>query len=472
MNLLPESLAYMAAPMAVCVSITALLTYLGAHVLRREVIFVDLALAQIAALGATYAFYLGHDPMSNLAYLYSLGFTSIGAVLFSITRRQKQNVPQEAIIGISYAVAAGAAILLVDLARDPHGGEKIQYLLVGNLVWVSWREVLKITAVCAGVGLFHLLCRRQFNLVTFHPEDAEAEGVSIRLWDFLFYLSFGVAITSIVRVTGVLLIFSYLIIPATIGTLYAEGIRGRVLIGWCVGLGVSFLGLLFSYDRPSGPMIVTIFGLSLIVFGGVRFFTRSQVKKQAATVLGGIAAGLMLLLIGVPTMTGPAEDNHGHEAEHGHGSGDDHHGKDQAVPESKVGQAAPSASIEKPGEPEEFKKLKSPDAVIREAAVDALSNRTDSPALDALAAALKKEPDDGLKLKIALILHRHRSNDGLRALVSLLRDSEVPFVRMEAIHLLEEIAGGTFGYDGVKSPSENAEALKRWQEWMGKVTTE
>jgi hypothetical protein len=346
-------------------------------------------------------------------------------------------------------VAAGAAILLVDLAKDPHGGEKVQYLLVGNLVWVSWREVIKITCVCAGVGLFHFICRRQFNLVTFHPKRAEEEGVSIRLWDFLFYLSFGLAITSIVRITGVLLIFSYLIIPATIGTLYAERIRSRVLIGWGLGFGVSFLGLLLSYDRPSGPMIVSIFGLSLIVLGGARFLICSKEKKRAAALLGGISAALLFLLFGLPALTSP--------------SSEDHESREHETHESEH---QPKVSEARPADTGEFKNLESADSVIREAAIDDLSKRSDAAALDALASVLKQETDDGLKLKLALILQGHNRDDGLRALISLLRESEIPFVRMEAIHHLEEIAGEKFGYNAMQSATDNAEAIKKMQRWM------
>ncbi|MDP6110721.1 MAG: HEAT repeat domain-containing protein, partial [Planctomycetota bacterium] len=229
-------------------------------------------------------------------------------------------------------------------------------------------------------------------------------------------------------------------------------IRSRVLIGWALGFGVSFLGLLLSYDRPSGPMIVSIFGLSLIVLGGARFLIRSKEKKRAAAVVGGISVACLFLLFGLPALTNPTPEGHGHKD----------HEQHHSEPDTDTEEV-------RPGVTEEFKNLDSADSVLRETAIDALSKRSDAPALANLAAVLKKETDDGLKLKLALILQQHGRAEGLKALVSLLQESEIPFVRMEAIHHLEEIAGEEFGYNTMQPPSDNAEAIKKMQRWLGKL---
>jgi len=193
-------------PLAACMVIVAIHSYLGLHIIAREVIFVDLSLAQMAALGSTVAIFAGSDPGSTMSYVYALGFTTIGAGLFALTRtHEKGRVPQEAIIGIVYVVASAAAILVAD--RVPRGGEAIKDILVGSLLWVTWPAILKMAAVYAALGVFHFVLRKRFLTISFEPETALANGWSIRWWDFWFYLSFGVVITLSVPIAGVLLVF-------------------------------------------------------------------------------------------------------------------------------------------------------------------------------------------------------------------------------------------------------------------------
>ncbi|MBI2192666.1 MAG: metal ABC transporter permease [Planctomycetes bacterium] len=466
-SLFPPSYGYLAAPLVACVFITGLLTYLGAHVLQRGILFVDLALAQIAALGTTYAFYLGYDPMSREAYFCALGFTTLGAGLFALTRRREPRVPQEAIIGISYAVASGAAVLLVDLAQDPHGSEKIQHLLVGNLVWITWPEVWRTAGICLAVGVIHLLFRRRFLLVTFHPAEAEAGGLSLRTWDFLFYLSFGAAITGIVRIAGVLLVFSYLIIPATIGMLYSDRVRGRLVIGWAVGLSVSFFGLLLSYERPGGPMIVTLFGLCLIAFGAIRYVATAASRGRAAATLAGLGGAVLLVLLAAPLLPGHREAQAPHENEphgNGHGPADVRGAEDRLS--DHAGRPHPTTS-ETGIAARLLEALQSADENEREKAIDRLAERGDDAALEALSEALANEKDEGLRLKLAGLLAERGRSAGLQALVILLSEAQFPFVRSEALERLRAAAGESFGYDPVQSPAENAEALVRWRAWLG-----
>ena len=200
------------APLLACLILTAIHVYLGLHVLARGVIFVDLALAQVAALGVTVAFLAGHPIQSEAAYWYALVFTLGGAALFAASRTQRMTVPQEAVIGIVYAVSAAAAVLVVD--RAPQGGDHIRQILVGSILTVTPGEVGTLALLYAPIGLLHWLVRRPLLDISFDPEGAGARR-AVRAWDFVFYASFGVVVTSSVRLAGVLLVFAYLVVPAT-----------------------------------------------------------------------------------------------------------------------------------------------------------------------------------------------------------------------------------------------------------------
>lgn len=258
-----ELLSVMWLPFAACLVLVTIHAYLGMHVLARGVIFVDLALAQIAALGSTIAVLIGYDLHSNAAYLLSLVATFLGALVFALSRVRFRGVPQEAIIGVTYAVASSAAILAVDQA--PHGAEHIKTLLVGSILWVTPAQVLKAAVIYSVVGLFHWRFRDRFFAISLDPEGAAERGVRVRLWDFLFYASFGFVVTSSVEIAGVLLVFSFLIVPAIIGILFADSLRGRLFYGWTVGWAVSVLGCLLSYvgDLPTGATVVCTFGAAL-----------------------------------------------------------------------------------------------------------------------------------------------------------------------------------------------------------------
>ncbi|MFQ5881762.1 MAG: metal ABC transporter permease [Candidatus Methylomirabilales bacterium] len=260
-----EALQIMLRPFLVCSILTGIHTYLGIHVLGREVIFVDLALAQIAALGATVGFIVGYPLDSTGAYLFSLTFTLLGAGIFALTRFDERSFSQEAVIGITYAMAAAAVILILD--RAPQGAEHLRYLLVGNVLAVRWPEIVKTFAAYLLIGLFHWGFRRQFLLLTFTPKEAIGLGINPRLWDFLFYASFGLVVTSSVRIAGVLLVFTYLIVPAFAAMLLVQGVGNRLLLGWALGLVGSLLGLSLSYwlDLPTGAAVVCTFGALLIL---------------------------------------------------------------------------------------------------------------------------------------------------------------------------------------------------------------
>src|SRR6185503_12918396 len=213
-----------------CLVLTGIHAYLGVHVLAREVVFVDIAVAQIAALGATIAFLRGYETDTWQSYAFALTATLLGAVVLALTRSRRRHVSQEAVIGVVYAVSSAGAVLLAD--RAAHGAEQVRGMLVGNLLAVGPLEVAKVAALYALVGLVHWGCRRPFFLISIDPDAAYAAGWRVRWWDFLFYASFGVVVASSVRIAGVLLVFSYLIVPALAGILLARGIGGRLAVGW------------------------------------------------------------------------------------------------------------------------------------------------------------------------------------------------------------------------------------------------
>jgi len=267
-------LQFLAAPFAASLILTGIHAYLGVHVVERGVIFVDLSLAQIAALGASIALLVTNEAHGPSVYWISLLFTFIGAGVFSLIRSRHARIPQEAIIGISYAVASAATILAMSHATSE--SEHLKDMLVGNILAVSWPEVTRTALLYAAVGAFHYVFRKKFLAISLDHERAEAEGLNVRLWDFLFYASFGFVVTSSVSIAGVLLVFCYLIVPSVAAMLYAESVGRRLLIGWTMGTVVSALGIYLSVrlDLPTGATMVCTFGLVLILMALVKTLLR------------------------------------------------------------------------------------------------------------------------------------------------------------------------------------------------------
>jgi zinc/manganese transport system permease protein len=276
-----SGLELMLPPFVACMILVAMLSYLGLHVIAREVIFVDLSLAQMAALGSLSALLFHVSPDSAWTYVFALAMTAVGAFLFALTRTSVHagggvgagRVPQEAFIGIVYVVASAAAVLVAN--KVPGGGEAVEKTLVGSLLWVTWGGILKLAVVYAALGVFQYALRRRFLTISFHPEEAEHQGWKIRTWDFLFYLSFGVVITLAVPIAGVLMVFSFLVVPAVIANLFTIDKRRLTIIAWSTGALASILGLWLSYtqDLPTGPLVVCMYGLLLVVAALVRRFS-------------------------------------------------------------------------------------------------------------------------------------------------------------------------------------------------------
>jgi len=280
-----STLSFLLAPFIASLILTGIHAYLGVHVVERGVIFVDLSLAQIAALGTTIAVLYGIEPHSMTAYWVSLAFTFLGAAVFSTIRGKHARIPQEAVIGICYAVASAAAILA--MSKSVEQTEHLKEMLVGNILTVSWFEVAKTAVLYSAIGLFHYIFRHKFLTISLDQERAEAEGISVRFWDFMFYASFGFVVTSSVAIAGVLLVFCYLIVPSVGAMLFAENVGPRLAIGWTMGTLVSALGVYLSLkiDLPTGATIVCTFGIVLIAMALLRVLLRHRVAPAAEPVV-------------------------------------------------------------------------------------------------------------------------------------------------------------------------------------------
>jgi len=256
----------MLAPFVACMLLVAIHGYFGLHVIARGVIFVDLALAQMAALGATAGLLLSIAPESTAAQLLAVGATGVGAAIFALTRTMRvQRVPHEAIIGIVYVVASAAAMLIADQA--PRGAEHIKDSLVGTILWVTWPTILKDVIAYAVIGALLLAFRSRFEAISFDPEGATERGLRVRAWDFLFYLLFGITVTFSVPIAGVLLVFTFLVVPAVIAFLFFKPpALAMPFVAWATGVVACTMGLWLSYlgDLPTGPVIVCTFGIVLV----------------------------------------------------------------------------------------------------------------------------------------------------------------------------------------------------------------
>jgi zinc/manganese transport system permease protein len=264
--------------------------YLGIHIIARGVIFVDLALAQVAAMGwAAAGLGLSHSlgqalgiPESVAGYSIGTAATLIAAALFSVSRMEHHYVPQEAIIGIVYVVASAMTILLA--AQAPRGSEHVEELLSGSLLWVGWPEILKTAILYAVIGAFHWLFNNRFFTISLNPEEARRKGWSVKGWDFLFYGLFGLVVTSSVAIAGVLVVFSFLVIPAVIAFLFTDRPGKLLAIAWSVGTLATVFGLYGSYltDFPTGPTVVCAFAIALILAFSFRRVVRPRTPEASA----------------------------------------------------------------------------------------------------------------------------------------------------------------------------------------------
>lgn len=258
-----------------------LLVYLGLHIVQRGVIFVDLALAQTAAFGTCVSMLVGYDVHDWQSYAFSLGFTFVGAILLTFTRTRDQRVPQEALIGIVYVVAAAAAILA--LSKSAGGNEELQRSLVGELLVVRPSDVLKTFGLFVAVGAVHFVFRKKFLAISANPEAAAASGLNVRWWDFVFYMLFGLVVTSFVHIGGVLLVFTYLVVPAVCATYLVNRTGAKFAVGWIIATLSSIVSLVITVqgDLPVGAAIVCVLGLVLVIVAVVSRFLRKTATPPA-----------------------------------------------------------------------------------------------------------------------------------------------------------------------------------------------
>jgi zinc/manganese transport system permease protein len=401
-------LGWMLAPIVACLLAMAALGWFGLHVLERGVIFVDLALAQVAALGATSAVFLGFDPDAPAGMALALLFTAVGSLAFASLRQFEDRVPQEALIGIAYAVSAALGMLLVELANDPHGAEKIQHLMVGNIVWVTWSEIALAAGALAAVGVVHAVFGRRFLTISFSPEQAAAEGRLLPVWDLVFYLSFGVVLTAIVNIVGVLLVFSFLVIPAVVARLFLDSIPQRLAAAYVIGFGASIAGVAVSYEHSTGPIVVSILGAVLAVsLAGLSVKRAARPLVRVAQLAGTASVGGAVVLLFV------------------HLAGDNDHVESHAA-----------HAIHQPTGPHDAHQ----------------DHDAHSPDASTVATPPPAEADPLTRLEHAVSLARVGDAEGLTILAGLTGDS-APFIRMEAHDRLVVVAGTTApAYDPMAGP--------------------
>lgn len=457
---MPDIIQIMLPALVACLILTSIHTYLGLHVVSRGVIFVDLALAQIAALGSTFAFLLGFDPRSQSSYLYSLAFTFLGAAIFSLSRLKDKRIPQEALIGIVFAVSSSAAILIAD--RAPQGAEHVEEMLTGSILWVGWGTIFKTTIIYSVIGLFHFLYRRKFLLISMDPDKAEAEGMAVRWWDFLFYISFGFVITSSVAIAGVLLVFSFLIIPSVIGMLYSNRIVTRLMIGWVSGTLVSMGGLFLSYrfDLPSGPAVVCTFGLFLLLAALLRYVSLSR-RRLPALARVGAATGFVLLLLGLAFQFRPSI----------HPSGEATQSKVQRLQgildHLAEGGAPESRELEFLMQNTDYLEsgLSAGTIKLDQRAVRRMGELNDKALLPVLKRTSEISDRPWTRFYAASARLQLGDPPAFHDLVHLLSQPVPVFLKAQVIERVRQVTGQDFGYDVTGTEAHNEAALNRIEAW-------
>ncbi len=308
-----DVLAFAALPLAAAIVFTGIHTWFGLQVLRRNVVFADLALAQVSALGATVAAVAGHAVQSAAGYAYTLIFTAVGALLLTASRGFARSVRQEAFIGVLYVVATAATVLVVD--RSPQGAEHVKKMLVGGILSVTADELVKFIILYSIIGAIHWLLRRPLLAAADHMDTPTDIG-KFAFWDLVFYLSFGVVVTSSVATAGVLLVFCFLIVPALVGSLFSSHIGVALVIGWIAGAAASAAGIFGSFllDAPTGAVTVVTFAAVLVVAGAIRAFITAPAaersrNRQRGLHVGGLVLCLLLGLSGAWVVVAPAGDH-------------------------------------------------------------------------------------------------------------------------------------------------------------------
>lgn len=488
-----EFLRSMTLPFLACVLLAGIHVYLGIHVISRKVIFVDLALAQIAAFGAVYGVLLGYDLHDDPWAIkgFSLIFAFLGATVFSLTRSRRERIPQEAVIGITYAVVLAGTILAS--SHLPHGAEDLRELLSGSILWVRLETIVFTAILYAAIGVVLAVFHRKFLRISLEPERAHDEGLRIRFWDFLFYALFGFVVTSSVAISGVLLVFTFLVIPAVVAVLFADRIVNRLLIGWAVGAVVSFIGVVVSYteDLPSGPTIVVAFGVFLVLAAMLRMLVSAPRKSVAVVRIAVGTVALLLFVQGTLLLR--------HEEERGPLDLLRSPVKNErllalrAVPAEQWGKVRPllprlladaepevrSAAVDAigqnddGGDPAVLSALNAllgdADEHVRETALQYLRNRRDPSSIEPLMQALEGEEDEYLQVEMAHALLEVGDLRGVGFLLDLMDRGSVPQVRKDAYEGLCSHLPVELPFRSDLAVGDNDEQVARIRSWLTEI---
>ncbi len=414
-------------PLAACLVLTGIHVYLGVHVIARKVIFVDLALAQIAALGTVIGVLLGYEVTTDATslYLYSLAFTIFGAFIFSVTKMKTEKVPHEAIIGIVYAVTFAATMLVI--SRSALGPQELDHIIKGELLWVQGPVVLKTAAIYAAVGLFHFLFRKQFMAISFDSSAAERQGLNVRWWDFLFYMSFGFVITSSVAIAGVFLVFSYLVIPSVAAMLLSDKLGTRLAIGWIGGSVCSFIGVKLSWDTglPTSPLVVCVLAAALMISGFVYFVRTTRNLRAIARNVAQSTAVVSIFVLGVLFFRKGEEDPLEHHL----------HMLESELPTDRVAALAGLTSFL--SEKDQWihlvaGRLRDPDAEVRRMSLITLTSMRDTSFL-AFAPELLKDESDAVRQAAITALKEFGSSDAAASLLHAAQTEDDPEIRLSML---------------------------------------
>jgi zinc/manganese transport system permease protein len=416
-------------PFLVCVAMTAILGYLGIHVLSREIVFVDIALAQIVAVGALGAHLaFGVHEHSLMTYVASLALALGAAAFYALARRKVLQISQEAVIGVSYAIAAAAALFLIGIA--PGGHVHTQHMLAGSILWATWTDLLICTLVFGAVGVCFYVLRDPFHRISSDYDRAIREGMKVVAWDFLFYALLGIVITFAVRIGGVVVVFAFLIIPATTSALFTARVRRRLLVTWGAGVLGALLGLLFTHrlDFSVGPAVALFLGVELALAGLWR--------RSASLVAGGttavVAVGYVALLLAGPS----------------------HAGVPRGLPEVPgllPTQAAPAKTS--PAESD-------PSAEFRPGSLERVTTTGE------MAALFERAPDPETRRDVVLRALELEPRCGARLALSYLQEDPPLFFRQGIVDGLSGLGGEPLDWDVMQpfAASVNEEAVERLKE--------
>ena len=270
-----DNIIFLGAPITISILFAGILGYFGNHILSRGIIFIDIALAQIAALGTMIGLLLGFAEESGSVQMVSLVFTLVIISIFALTKFEKQKIPQEAIIGIIYGLGLGLAMLLAE--RIPGGSNYITKTITGNILWVTWGQVLSCFLLFAAIGIVHIFLGKYFLKISSSPKDLPYSINKVRMFELIFYITFGIVIVKAVPIGGIFLIFILLIAPTAAITLFTQSWKARFIGSWIIGVIGSLIGIYLSYsfNISNGPAIVCLLGIFVFIFAFAKLLSKN-----------------------------------------------------------------------------------------------------------------------------------------------------------------------------------------------------